>query len=59
MMYYKFSFDSFNNLAKKLTPFLKFECINLVRPQLEIKQIVLVVLYRFDVGATIIHKFVM
>lgn len=57
-MHYKFSFDSFNNLVENLTPFLKIESINLVRPQLEIKKNVLIVLYRFDVGATIIHKYV-
>jgi hypothetical protein len=58
MMHYKFSFDSFNNLVEKLTPFLKFECINLMRPQLEIDFFIKIVLYRFDVGAVIIHKYV-
>jgi len=40
----------FNNLIEELTPFLKSKCINLVRSQLEIKKIVVIVLYRFVHG---------
>jgi hypothetical protein len=57
--------------VEKLTSFLKFEYINLVRPQLEVKKIVASVLYKFahglslkhmsdifGVGTSIIHKYV-
>jgi hypothetical protein len=33
MMYYQMTFDAFNVLVEELTPFLKSECLNHVRPQ--------------------------
>jgi len=45
MMHYKSIFDSFDNLVEKLISFLKFECINLVRPQLEFFKNVLIVVH--------------
>jgi hypothetical protein len=44
------TFDAFNVLVEKLTSFLKFECLNLVRPQLEVMKIVASVLYKFTHG---------
>jgi hypothetical protein len=71
LIHCKISFDEFNNLVEELIPFLKSKCINWMRPQLEISKIVAIVLYRFvhgfnpkhmsntfDVGASIIHKYV-
>ncbi len=65
------TFDAFNVLVEELTSFLKFECFNIVRPQLEVKKIVAIVLYKFvhglslkhmsdifDVGTYLIHKYV-
>ncbi len=66
-MHYVMSFDAFNNSVEELFPFLKLKFFNLVRLQLKIKKVVVVVLYRFafkhmldrfDVGASIIQKYV-
>lgn len=46
-MHYEISFNAFNNLVEELTLLLKYECINPVKPQLKIKKIVTIVLYRF------------
>jgi len=37
-------------LVEELTPFLKFECFDHVRPQLEVGKIVAIVLYKFVHG---------
>ncbi len=71
LMCYPMTFDAFNVLVEKLTLFLKFECLNLVRPQLEVKKLVASALYKFahglslknmldifDMGASTIHKYV-
>jgi hypothetical protein len=70
-MHYRMSFDAFNKLVEELSQFLKSYCFNPMRSQLEIKKIVIVVLYkfvhgfslkhmsdRFDINAPIIHKYV-
>ncbi len=38
------------DLVEELTPFLKFECFDHVRPQLEVGKIVAIVLYKFVHG---------
>jgi hypothetical protein len=65
------SFDTFNNLVEVLFPFLNLKCLNPMNLQVEIKKIVVVVLYkivhgfsfkhmsnRLDVGAPIVRKYV-
>jgi hypothetical protein len=65
------TFDAFNVLVEELTPCLKFECLNFLRPQLEVRKIVAIVFYMFahglslkhmsyifDVGTSTIHKYV-
>lgn len=47
MKYYIMSYLTFNNLIHILSPFLKSECVNQVRPLLEVKKIVAYVIYRF------------
>jgi hypothetical protein len=67
--YYRMNFDVFQKLVLKLTPFLQFQCLNHVRPQLKIKKIVAKKIYRFihghsathmvdhfNMGASTIHK---
>ncbi len=71
LMYYRMAFYAFNVLVGNFSPFLKFECVNLLRPQLEVRKIVASVLYKFahglslkhmshifDLGASTIHKYV-
>ncbi len=71
IMYYRMNFDVFKKLVLKLTPFLQFQSLNHVRPQLKIKKIVAKKIYRFihghsathmvdhfNVGASTIHKYV-
>jgi hypothetical protein len=48
-------FDAFNVLVDKLTPILKSKCLNLVRPQLEVREIIAIVLYRFARGLNLKH----
>jgi len=43
-------FYAFNVLVEIFSPFLKFECVNLLRPQLEVTKIVASVLYKFAHG---------
>jgi hypothetical protein len=54
-MYYQMTFDAFNVLVEELTPFLKSECFNHVRPQLEVRKIVAIVLYKFAHGLSPKH----
>jgi hypothetical protein len=54
-MYYRMSFDVFQNLVLKLTPFLQFQCINHMIPQLKNKKIVANFFYRFTYGHSAIH----
>ena len=69
--FYRMSYPAFNNLVQLLTLFLRSNCVNQVRPQLEIKKIVTYVIYglahghspehmanRFKVGASTIRKYV-
>ena len=69
--FYRMSYPAFNNLVQLLTLFLRSECVNQVRPQLEIKKIVACMIYRlayghspehmadrFKVGASTIRKYV-
>jgi hypothetical protein len=62
---------AFDVLVEELTLFLKSKCFNLVRPQLEVREIVVILFYRFahglspkhmldkfDVGASTLHKYV-
>jgi hypothetical protein len=37
MGYYRMSFEAFNNLVEKLTPFVQSQCVNLGQPQVEIR----------------------
>jgi hypothetical protein len=54
-MHYIISFDVFNNLVEGLFLFLKLKCLNPISTQLEIKKIVVVVLYRFVHGFSLKH----
>ena len=69
--FYRMSYPTFKNLLQLLTPFLRSEYVNQVRPQLEIKKIVAFLIYRlahghslnhmadrFKVGASTIRKYV-
>ena len=69
--FYIMSYHAFHNLLQLLTPFLRSECVNQVRPQLKIKKIVTCMIYRlahghsleqmadrFKVGASTIRKYV-
>lgn len=38
-LYYRMSYEAFNNLVEELTPFLKSQCMNPVTPQLEIRKL--------------------
>jgi hypothetical protein len=49
------TFDTFNVLDEELTPFLKSECFNHVRRQLEVRKIVAIVLYQFAHGLSPKH----
>jgi hypothetical protein len=42
LLHYRVSSETFNNLVLELTPFLQSSCLNPVRSQLEIKQIVVI-----------------
>jgi hypothetical protein len=68
---YIMSFNTFNNSVEELFPFLKLKCLNPMNLQLEIRKMIVVVLYRFvhgfsfkhmsnrfDVGAPIVQKYV-
>jgi hypothetical protein len=55
LMYYQMSFDAFNVLVEKISLFLKFECLNLLRSQLEVKKIVATMLYMFAHGLSLKH----
>ncbi len=55
MGYYKMSFEAFNNLVEELTPFLQSQCVNLVRPQVEIIKTMAIVIYRLVHGTSAIH----
>lgn len=48
--FYRMDFGAFENLLNMLSPFLRSMCVNLVRPQMEIKKIMACVLYRFVHG---------
>jgi hypothetical protein len=65
------NFEAFNNLVLKLTPFLLQVVLNPIRAQLEIRKIVIIVIYQFahgfnathmadqfNVGASTIRKYV-
>ncbi len=69
MLHYKRSFVAFNNLVLELTPFLQSNCLDPIKTQLEIKKIIVIVIYwfahgfsathmvdRFNVGASTIRK---
>ena len=69
--FYRICYPIFHNLLQLLTSFLRSECINQVRPHLEIKRTVACVIYklahahspkhmadRFKVGASTIRKYV-
>ncbi len=71
LLHYIMNFEAFNNLVLELTPFLQSSCPNLIRPQLKIRKIVAIVIYRlahafnvthmvvrFNVGASTIRKYV-
>jgi hypothetical protein len=55
LMYYQMKFYAFDVLVEELTPFFKFECLHLVMPQLEVKEIVAIVLYMFAHGLSPKH----
>jgi hypothetical protein len=52
MKSYRMSPEAFDNLVQMLTPYLQSQCINPVRPQLEIRKILALVLYRFAHGVS-------
>jgi len=71
MGYYIMNFETFNNLVKELTTFFQSQCVNLVLPQVKIRKIVAIVIYRlvhgtnathmadeFNVRASIVRKYV-
>ena len=47
---YRMFSEAFEHSVHILTPYLKSQCTHLVRPQLEIRKIVAIVLYRFAHG---------
>ena len=53
--FYRMSPEAFEHLVYMLTPYLKSQCTHLVRPQLEIRKIVAIVLYRFVHGHSLDH----
>lgn len=54
-MYYKMTFDVFQKLVLELISCLQSQCLNLVRPHLEIKKIVTIVFYKFANGHSATH----
>jgi hypothetical protein len=55
MGYYRISFETFSNLLLKLTLFFQSHCVNLVRPQVEIRKIVAIVNYMLAHGNSATH----
>jgi hypothetical protein len=47
LLHYRMNFEAFNNLVLELTPFLQSSCLNPIRPQLDIKKIMAIVIYQF------------
>jgi hypothetical protein len=45
LLHYKRSFVAFNNLVLELTPFLQSNCLDPIKTQLEIKKIIVIVIY--------------
>ncbi len=54
-MYYRMTFDAFQKLVLELIPCLQSQCLNLVRPHLEIKKVVAIVFYKFANGHSATH----
>ncbi len=54
MGYYKMSFETFNNLVETLTLYLS-PSVNLVRPQVKVKKVVTIVIYRLADGTSVTH----
>jgi len=52
LLHYKMNFEILNNLVLELTHFSHLNSLNLVRPQLKIKKIVAIVIYRFAHGSS-------
>jgi hypothetical protein len=52
LLHYKMNFEILNNLVLELTHFSHLNSLNLVRPQLNIKKIVGIVIYRFAHGSS-------
>jgi hypothetical protein len=55
LMYYRMASYAFNVLVENFSPFLKFKCVHLRRPQLEVRKIVASVLYKFAHGLSLKH----
>ncbi len=55
MGYYRMSFEAFNSLVEELIPFLQSQCVNLVQPQVKIRKIVAIVIYRLTHGTSATH----
>jgi hypothetical protein len=55
VLHCKMSFENFNNLVLELTPFLQSSCLSSIRPQLEIKKIVVIMIYWFAHGINSTH----
>ncbi len=55
LLHYKMNFEILNNLVLELTPFSHLSSLNLVRPQLNIRKIVVIVIYRFAHGYNATH----
>jgi hypothetical protein len=45
LLHYRMSFEAFNILVLELTHFLQSSCLNPIRPQLEIRKFVAIVIY--------------
>jgi hypothetical protein len=55
LLHYKMNFEVLNNLVLELTPFSHLSSLNLIRPQLTIRKIVDIVIYRFVHGSSATH----
>ncbi len=55
LLHDKIYFEAFNNLVLELTPFWQSSCLNLARPYLKIKNIVVIIIYRFVHGFSATH----
>jgi hypothetical protein len=55
MGYYRISLEAFNNLVEELTPLVQSQCVNLGQPQVEIRKIVAIMIYKLVHGISATH----